>query len=565
MYFHAFATDYDGTLAHGGLVDEGTTLDLERLRSSGRRLILVTGRELEDLERVFSRLDLFDLVVLENGGVIYRPQTREEKLLGPPPDPGFVGLLRARGVDPISVGRTIVATWEPHHSACLDAIRKLGLELEIIFNKGAVMVLPTGVNKATGLAAALEELKLSRLNVIAIGDAENDHAMLRFAGCGIAVANALPPVKDTADLTTVASHGAGVAEVIEALLDSEDKFLTSGRHSVELGQDEADQTVCMSSAAGPLLIAGSSGIGKSTLATALTERFVENEQQFVVIDPEGDYEGLHDAVAVGSANDAPWIPGVISLLEDPRTNVVVNAFGVAVRDRPDYLRSLLPELGRLRARTGRPHWIVMDEAHHLLPAAAPKPENMETPGLILITVHPEAVSGSVIAGVAAIVALGPEARQVVAAVFEAKGRNAPDLPIPREEHVLVVNDAGARLVLPIQPAQERKRHQRKYAVGTLAEESSFYFTGPESALNLRAHNLETFLLIAEGVDDHTWEHHRWKGDYSRWMKEGIKDKGLSREVANVEHDAHLDATTSRQRVAELVQRRYTAPASASET
>ena len=48
----------------------------------------------------------------------------------------------------------------------------------MIFNKGAVMILPSGVNKATGLAAALEELGLSPHNVVGVGDAENDHAFL---------------------------------------------------------------------------------------------------------------------------------------------------------------------------------------------------------------------------------------------------------------------------------------------------------------------------------------------------------------------------------------------------
>jgi hypothetical protein len=251
----------------------------------------------------------------------------------------------------------------------------------------------------------------------------------------------------------------------------------------------------------------------------------------------------------------------MGLLDDPGTNVVVNAFGTAVRDRPEYLRTLLPELAGLRSRTGRPHWIVMDEAHHLLPASASKPETIVTPGLVMITVHPEAVAKDVIALVETIVTLGPEARQVVSAVFDAKDLETPDLPIPGDDEVLVLSEPeGARLVEPIRPAQARKRHQRKYARGQLTEESSFYFTGPDAALNLRAHNLETFLLLAEGVDEETWEYHRAQGDYSRWMKEGIKDKRLSAEVAEVEQDAGLDSTVSRQRIAELVQRRYTAPA-----
>lgn len=69
------------------------------------------------------------------------------------------------------MGRVIVATWEPHQTTVLEVIRELGLELHVIFNKGAVMILPSGVNKATGMAATLDELGLSPHNTVGIGDA----------------------------------------------------------------------------------------------------------------------------------------------------------------------------------------------------------------------------------------------------------------------------------------------------------------------------------------------------------------------------------------------------------
>src|SRR5262245_40740703 len=147
MRYLALATDFDGTLAHDGRVDEATLEALGRLRRSGRRIILVTGRELDDLLGVFPRGDLFDRVVAENGALLYRPETREEETLGEGPPEAFVRALRKRGVRPISVGRVIVATREPHQAEVLETIRELGLEFQVIFNKGAVMVLPPGVNK----------------------------------------------------------------------------------------------------------------------------------------------------------------------------------------------------------------------------------------------------------------------------------------------------------------------------------------------------------------------------------------------------------------------------------
>src|SRR5436190_15656789 len=140
MRYLALCCDYDGTLAEHGAVSDTTVAALERLRASGRRLLMVTGRELEDLKRVFSRLDLFDHVVAENGALLYRPETREEKVLAERPPERFVEALQVRGVGPISVGHVIVATWEPHENMVLETIRDMGLELQVIFNKGAVMI-----------------------------------------------------------------------------------------------------------------------------------------------------------------------------------------------------------------------------------------------------------------------------------------------------------------------------------------------------------------------------------------------------------------------------------------
>lgn len=242
MRYFALATDYDGTLAHDGVVSPTTITALEQLRTTGRMLILVTGRELGDLLRVFPRIDLFDRVVAENGALIYTPATREELPLADPPPEAFVAALRAQGVTPLSVGRVIVATWHPNETVVLNTIRDLGLEHQVIFNKGAVMVLPPGINKAAGLGAALDQLGLSAHNVVGIGDAENDHAFMSLCECSVAVANALPMVKQHADYVTHGDHGDGVAELIAGLaaddLRALDPRLT--RHHLLLGT-RADQ------------------------------------------------------------------------------------------------------------------------------------------------------------------------------------------------------------------------------------------------------------------------------------------------------------------------------------
>jgi hydroxymethylpyrimidine pyrophosphatase-like HAD family hydrolase len=219
MRYPILATDYDGTLADHGHVDEPTWASVERWKATGRRIVLVTGRELEELLGVCPRIDLFDLVVIENGAVLYRPGERSVSPLATRPPEGFVKALLDRGVGPISSGLVVVATWEPHRRAIEETIAAMGLDLRVIPNKSALMVLPPGVDKASGLLAGLGELGFAPEDAVGVGDAENDLAMLEACGLGVAVANALPSVKERADLVTRGERGAGVAELIGRIVE----------------------------------------------------------------------------------------------------------------------------------------------------------------------------------------------------------------------------------------------------------------------------------------------------------------------------------------------------------
>jgi hydroxymethylpyrimidine pyrophosphatase-like HAD family hydrolase len=221
MRFRALASDYDGTLAHDGRVDAATWEALAALRASGRRLLLVTGRELNELLALLPEATLFDRIVAENGAVTLSPATGAVRLLGEPPPAAFVAELRHRGVTNVAVGRVIVATWEPFGELVRRTIHDLGLALEVTLNKGAVMVLPRGVSKASGLASALAELGLAAHEVVAVGDAENDLTMLAASGLGVAVANALPSLRAAADLVTRGDHGRGVAELASRIVADE--------------------------------------------------------------------------------------------------------------------------------------------------------------------------------------------------------------------------------------------------------------------------------------------------------------------------------------------------------
>jgi HAD superfamily hydrolase (TIGR01484 family) len=214
----ALATDYDGTLASHGTVAPETIEALRRLAVTGRKLILVTGRRIDDLMRVFPEVAIFDRVVAENGPLVYRPESRETRVLSELPPAAFVEALRRRGVEPLTVGQVFVATEQPNERVVRDVIDELGIDLQVILNKGSVMVLPASVDKATGLAAALEELGISPQDVVGIGDAENDEAFLAMCGWWVAIANALESLKARADQITQGENGAGVREVIEWLI-----------------------------------------------------------------------------------------------------------------------------------------------------------------------------------------------------------------------------------------------------------------------------------------------------------------------------------------------------------
>lgn len=241
MPYLALATDYDGTIARDGVVDDDTLAALKQWRSAGRKLVLISGRQLDDFLAIFQPIELFDLLVVENGAVLYNPATRTEKYLSDPPPTAFVEQLRqaveaadantqesdefGRAIHDryglVSQGRVVVATWQPHSVIARTLIEQMQLPLQVILNKNAVMILPQGVDKAAGLAIAAQQLGVELAQVASIGDAENDLAFLTQSGFAAAVANALPEVKAAADWVASASHGAGVVELIANLLDQD--------------------------------------------------------------------------------------------------------------------------------------------------------------------------------------------------------------------------------------------------------------------------------------------------------------------------------------------------------
>ncbi len=560
MWYHVIACDYDGTLATDGRIAPETFAALGRVRNAGRRVVLITGRRLDDLLQVCPELDFFDWVVAENGAVLYEPRAKRVDDLAAPPPAAFLAALERAGV-PFSAGRVIVATEVPHETAVLRAIHDFGLELQIIFNRESVMVLPAAVSKQSGLEEVLRRLGVPAHNAIGVGDAENDHAFLRLAGFAVAVGNAIPSLIAEADLVTRAANGAGVREFVDSwLLAGQEPFRP---RSIAVGAEDDGTPVTLPVRGPNLLVTGASGSGKSTLAGVFVERLVHDKYVVCLLDPEGDYRPLAEqegivVLASEPGTEANRAEEIGRLLRHRSTSVAIDLSSRAERVRA--AARFLHAVQRLRAETGAPHWVLIDEAHHLFPRGGSVAEAMfdfEWRGVCLITSDPEEVAPSVLA----------VAERVLATSVAAVTERLPLLPrdavpggeLEADEALDITRGGGGpprvRRFRVAPRETTHRRHVRKYATGRLEPEHSFHFRGPDDRLNLVAHNLETFTMLAEGVDDATWLHHFRSGDVSRWLRDAIKDAGLADEVQALERSG--DAASSRRTVLEAIGRRYT--------
>jgi hydroxymethylpyrimidine pyrophosphatase-like HAD family hydrolase len=566
---HVFACDYDGTIADGGSVAPETARELDRVRESGRKVLLVTGRMLPDLRSVCPDVDrLFDGIVAENGALLYFPGSREARTLGGTPEPALVAELGRRGV-PFDLGESIIATTEVYAEAALAAIRDTGVERTLVFNKGALMLLPGGVTKGTGLDAALTILALSPRNMVGIGDAENDHAFLAMSECAVAVADAVPALRERADHVTRAPGSRGVIEFVQEHLVNDLAALLPrlARHRIAVGETHDGEPVTISPHATRLLVVGPSASGKSTLTGLLVERLIESGRSVLLVDPEGDYQTLAElerVVVLGGKTERalPTPEELRQLLHQPRTSLVLNLSAMSRAEKVAYATKALAAVAAVRSATGMPHWLIVDEAHHVAPAdGSPVAEllraSAESLGMSTLAVNDLAPEIRTLPTVIAATDLDTFAAAVRAAARGA-GPSLSGPPLAQGEAVIAWLNPEPRAVrfrVGRRRVQHR-RHVRKYTEGELPPDRSFYFRGPTGALNLRAANLLRFVELAEGVDEPTWVWHLDQRDYSTWAREQIKDDELAEALAAVEA-AGLPPAESRRRALDEIRARYT--------
>ncbi len=440
------------------------------------------------------------------------------------------------------------------------------MESQVIFNKGAVMILPAGINKAKGLETVLEEMHLSMHNVVAIGDAENDNAMLQAAECSVAVSNALDAVKNQTDSVTFGDHGKGVIELVDALLENDLRNLDVNllRHYIELGIDEKGLPFSISPFRNGIMLAGTSGAGKTIITSTMVEVLTGKKYQFCLIDPEVDYTELTGSVILGSETQPPIADEIKALIQNPLQNIVLCFLAVPMSDRHAFFKSILSVLVGSRKIYGHPHWLICDEAHHLLPAeTATSFFNipLDFNNFMLITTSPEQVNKIIFGNTDMLIAIGDMPDQVIkgfAGRKNIKPQSPASVSLPNGE-AWIWDISLQRKPFPVQfpkPEHLLHRHKKKYAKGNMSE-NSFVFTGPEGKLRLKAYNLMVFIQLAEGIDDETWIHHLKKNGYSDWLYNKVNDEELAallREIENMEKDPKI----SKIRIIDLIKSKYTA-------
>ena len=235
---------------------------------------------------------------------------------------------------------------------------------------------------------------------------------------------------------------------------------------------------------------------------------------------------------------------------------MANLMGVPLAQRPLFLGPLLARLGENRIRFGSPHWIVVDEAHHMMPEGDVTLSDSVTnvaPGVLLVTVHPERLATSVLNKIDELFVVGKSPAGALRAFMDRAGVEpitVPDAELSRETPHWAQRSRRAQ-----RPRTLRKRSGGATSAhsGDLGEDKSFYFRGPEGTLNLKANNLALFLQMAEGVDDATWLHHLASHDYSRWLMDSIKNDELASSVFAIE-GTDADARESRRQVRSAIER-----------
>ncbi len=577
------ACDLDGTLAENGTVAAETWERLRQAKTAGLVIILVTGRMLDSFAAKGPYAELCEAIVAENGAVVYFPRRDIVALPFGRLGPAVLQCLEALDV-PLKRGRAIAATHVPYDEAILEALREMGGGAAVEYNRGAIMVLPPGATKGTGLHYALRELGYSPRNVVACGDAENDRSLFEMVELAVAVSNAPPDIQALADVVLPQANGTGLRTLIKDLMAGHiPAHQPRPNRRLLLGHRTSGTPVHLAPFAlvnSNLGIFGASGSGKSWLAGLLAEELLKQGYQVCIIDPEGDYRALgvapHSLLLGGPETRLPSVADVVNFLECGCVSLVLDLSACAAVERAAYILELLRALRGLRARRGRPHWFLMDEVQSFCPPeGGPMTdlllEAMAGGGFSLVSYRPSQVTPALLEALDYWLVTRLSLQEEIEALRpfltgHAGGATAlsqlPTLPVGQA--YLYLSDAG-------QPPLSTKgfvkfrvesratphiRHLHKYLRAPLPEPKRFHFHDESGRyLGRAAANLWEFRNALNELPAGSLQYHLRRGDFERWLQDVLHDSELARRMHKI-GSRDLQEAALRQALLEVVIDRY---------
>jgi hydroxymethylpyrimidine pyrophosphatase-like HAD family hydrolase len=569
--------DYDGTLTLARRPSDEMLTAIARARAQGIAFVLVTGRILDELLADFDdAAEHFDALVVENGAEVHL--AGRCIATASPIDATLTDALAAARITHRR-GHVIVAASGTDEHRIVDEINRVGLECQVVRNRGELMILPSGINKGLGFATALAELGISPHDSVAVGDAENDHSLLAVAELGVAVGNGVESLRSAADVVLTEPDGEGVIALVEDLIGTSEHWRHRRRPDIVLGHDTDGRPVRIPARPSNIVVAAGTGDGKSYLAGLIAEQLVDLRYSVLIIDPEGDHVGLdtlRPAVVLGDDGPPPGPDVVVNLLKRSDACVVVDLSSLTPHDRAGYLEALPATIEASRRQNGRPHWVIVDEAHYYFAHHTPAHHSYEmaAAGYCLVTWRPQDLPGPVVAATDIVVALtshepGPDVIDLTAAVAgESRTTIAQLLTGPIGGIVIARRDQPRSTQrATIAPRRtEHFRHQHKYDNDGTRDQRGFWFRDdndhPTGHVARGLHELELELArCPNGVI----RHHAPLGDFSRWIGAVFHERNLAATIATIEQHINADSPdalidhTRTQLVDTIHRRRHTRP------
>ncbi len=259
------AIDLDGTLLDSKKeISSRNKAVLAQAKAAGVKVVLCTGRPLAAIEGYLETLNLRDngdYSITFNGGLVQKNDTGEiiEKNPMPLEDIHVLyGLAETLNVplDILSDGIVLQLPVSKEYTSLYSQLNNLltfepvelvDLTAERIYNKAVVAIdedyldeqikkipsefydkyeviktrsnllefMPKGITKAYGISLLAKDLAIEQEEIMTIGDEENDLPMIEYAGLGVAMENAVPRVKELADVITDTNDNDGVAKAVE--------------------------------------------------------------------------------------------------------------------------------------------------------------------------------------------------------------------------------------------------------------------------------------------------------------------------------------------------------------